>query len=127
MVISMNIQEYEELFGSYESHDDEEFDNECVVSYATKKECEKLIKKYKRKICRIPKRCKICVNCSYLYEHWWECDCYDTYCTHPENQHRRYLGYCPTDEKDTCNKWEWNKWQLVDPETWTTLDTRYYK
>ena len=83
-----------------------------------KKEYVRKTKKQKHKILE---RCKICINCKYLYEHQYEIDAYDTYCTHPDNQERRYLGYRPIDEEDSCDKWKWNEWQIVDPETWTTL------
>ena len=122
MVNNMNIQEYEELFGKYKSeHKEQLISCDDIVSYATKEECEKLNNKHTRKKLEIPKKCKICTNCKYLYEHWYECDCYDTYCTHSDRQRRRDLSYCSTREKGSCDKWEWNAWQLVNPDTWTTL------
>lgn len=46
----MDIKEYEELFGKYESQDEERLEDlDVVVAYATKEKCEKLMEKHKNK------------------------------------------------------------------------------
>lgn len=74
--------------------------------------------KIKRKI---PKRCKICMNCKFCSEEWYDYDCYDCYCWNPE------LRKHHVEEDYSCEKWEWNGSQLTDPDTYTALPVNDYK
>lgn len=127
----MDIKEYEELFGKYEVQS-EDLSN-IINCYATKEMCEKLAKskkniKRKKKKLDIPERCKICDNCEYLNRYWYACDDYDCYCgNYKSTWGRNKFGYREVKETDSCDEWEWNKWQLVDPNTWTTLNADLYE
>ena len=125
----MNIKEYEELFGKYEEQPKDLSD--IVYYYATKKDCEKISKinnKHKEEKLKIPKRCKICKNCKYFDRYWHGYDDYDCYCHNYKNTwSKNKFGYREVKEHNSCDEWEWNEWQLVDPRTGTTLNASLYK
>lgn len=109
---NMDIEEYEELFGSMarerEYREQLEWEGlNNIVSYATKKD-EHKVKKLK-----IPKRCKVCFNCKYCNGNWYNYDHVDYHCLK-----FRYS----VDEYDRCECWKWNKGQLVDPKTDTVIN-----
>lgn len=125
----MDIREYEELFGKYEEQLEDS--SEIIYRYATKEMCERVAKsnkQHKRKGMKIPERCKICENCDSFNRYWYACDDYDCYCQNYKNTwSRNRFGYREVKEDDSCDYWEWNGWQLVDPETNSTLDASLYE